>query len=99
MSQPLTALQRANEVRIGRAEERRRLKGLPWRESRRQVAALVADPPELWLSATAGYVLAMAARTGEATVRGWLREADLSPTKTLGSMTERQRRVLAGVIR
>jgi len=99
MSQPLAALAVANEIRLGRSEHRRHLKSLPRVEARRELAALVADPPSLWRTATLGYVLGMPARTGPATVRRWLFTADLSATKRLGEMTPRQRRVLAGVIR
>lgn len=99
VAQRTAALARANEIRVARAEERRRLKSLPYRESRRQAAELIVDPPELWRSATVGYVPAMPARTGPETVRLWLRQAGLPVTKRLGEMTDRQRRILAGVIR
>lgn len=97
--QRMAALAKGNEIRLARAAERRRLKAMPREESRREVAALIAEPTEMWFTASLDYVLRMAARTGPAQISKWLRSTGLSPTKTLGSMTERQRRVLAGVVR
>lgn len=92
MSQHLEALAKANDFRLRRAAQRRKLKALPGESGRAVICAIISSPGDLWLAATLDYVLRMPFGAGayfSARVRD-----ELSPKKTLGSLTQRQRNVL-----
>lgn len=99
VAQRTAALAKGNDIRLRRAEKRRELKAMPREESREVVARLVSHPSILWTTCRLDYMLSMAALTGPATVSRWLREAQVPANKPLGELTDRQRRILAGVIR
>ncbi len=91
--QHMQALQRANEVRLARAELKRRVK-------KRAVTVsevILTCPPEAHRMPI-GELLESQPRWGAARCRNLLDEIGMPETKTVGSMTERQRRVLAALV-
>jgi hypothetical protein len=99
MTQALEALSLANEVRLSRASVKREIRAMPRTEGIRKVADLVEANPPLWRTARLEQLLAAPFRVGPSTVHQWLRAAELPPRKQVGSLTERQRFVLAGLMR
>jgi len=88
--QHLRALQRANEVRLARADLKRRIA-----EGQLSVADVVLRcPPEVDGMAVAD-VLMSQRRWGRTRCRKFLAAIPLAENKTIGSMTDRQRRALA----
>ena len=88
--QHLQALQRANEVRLARADLKRRVA-----EGQLSVADVVLRcPPEVDGMAVAD-VLMSQRRWGRTRCRKFLAAIPLAENKTIGSMTDRQRRALA----
>jgi recombinational DNA repair protein RecR len=87
--QHMRALARANEVRLARAELKRRIAG-----GQLAVAEVItACPPEAE-GMTVAELLTSQRRWGHNRARRLVAEVPVSETKTLGSMTERQRRAL-----
>ena len=92
--QHLRALERANQVRLARAELKRRIAGgqLP-------VADVILSSPWEAESMAVADVLMSQRRWGRTRARRFLAGIQMSETKTLGSMTERQRHAVALAIR
>ena len=89
----MQALQRANAVRLARAELKRRIA-----EGRISAAeAILSCPSEIEGMAVADLLVSQR-RWGQTRCRSVLRAVPLSETKTIGSMTDRQRRALAAVL-
>ncbi len=88
--QHLRALARANEVRLARAELKRRV--LTGEVS---VASVILECAWEVESMTVADLLLAQRRWGAARCRTFLQRIPLSETKTVGSMTERQRRAVA----
>ncbi len=91
--QYMRALERANKVRLARAE------------LKRAVAAGEVDPAEVILSCpweaesmAVADLLMSQRRWGQTRCRKFLASIPMSEKKTLGSMTERQRRTLAAML-
>jgi hypothetical protein len=91
--QYMRALERANEVRIARAELKRRVAA-----GAADVAELVLECPWEVHSMAVSDLLTSQRRWGQTRCRKLLAQVPLSERKTLGSMTERQRRTLAGLL-
>ncbi|HEY3019929.1 MAG TPA: hypothetical protein VGJ32_07030, partial [Solirubrobacteraceae bacterium] len=88
--QHLQALQRANEVRLARADLKRRIA-----EGRLSAAELVLRrPPEVDGMAVADLLMSQR-RWGRTRCRKFLAGIPLAENKTIGSMTDRQRGALA----
>jgi hypothetical protein len=81
--QHLRALARANEVRLARAELKRKV-------SDGEISAAA--------SMTVSDLLTSQRRWGSTRCRRFLQSIPMSENKTVGSMTERQRRALAAVL-
>ena len=92
--QHLRALQRANEVRLARAELKRRIAS-----GELGVGEVVLDCPWEAASMTVADLLMSQPRWGHTRCRKFLAAVSLSETKTVGSMTERQRNALDGLLR
>lgn len=91
--QHLRALARANEVRLARAELKRRVA-----DGELSVAEVVLDRPwEAETMSVADLVMSQR-RWGRTRCRRLLQAIPLSETKTLGSMTARQREALAAAL-
>ena len=88
--QHLRALQQANRVRLARAELKRRVA-----EGELPVAEVVLECPWEAESMTIGDLLASQHRWGRTRCRRFLTSIPMVETKTIGSMTDRQRRQLA----
>lgn len=91
--QHMKALQRANEVRLARAELKRRIY-----EGDIGVGEVTLTCPWEAASMTIGELLVSQRRWGAARCRKFLAATGMPETKTVGSMTERQRRALAATI-
>jgi hypothetical protein len=88
--QYMRALERANKVRLARAELKRRIA-----TGELDVAEVILDCPEEAQSMMVADLLISQYRWGESRCRKLLVQLRMPETKTLGSMTDRQRRTLA----
>lgn len=91
--QHMRALERANRVRLARAELKRRVHG-----GDQSVAEVVLACPWEAESMTIADLLMSQRRWGATRCRRFLATIPMSETKTIGSMTERQRRALADLL-
>lgn len=88
--QHMQALERANRVRLARAELKREVA-----DGTRTVADVVVDCPWEAGSMTISDLLMSQHRWGRTRCRRFLASVPMSENKTIGSMTERQRQTLA----
>jgi hypothetical protein len=88
--QRLRALERANEVRLARAELKRSIA-----EGRISAADVILDCPWEASSWGVGDLLMSQRRWGSTRCRKFLSRNHISEVKQVGSLTERQRRILA----
>jgi len=88
--QHMRALAQANRVRLARAELKRQVA-----EGETTVAEIVLDCPWEAESMAIADLLLSQHRWGRTRCRRFLASIPMSETKTVGSMTERQRRALA----
>jgi hypothetical protein len=91
--QHLQALARANEVRLARAELKRQVA-----EGELTVACVILGCPWQADSMTISDLLTSQKRWGSTRCRKILQEIPMSENKTVGSMTERQRRALVKML-
>jgi hypothetical protein len=89
--QRLRALERANEIRLARAELKRRIA-----DGNMSAAEVILFPPCAANSWAIGDLLMSQRRWGSTRCRKFLMRNQISETKPVGSLTERQRRLLAG---
>jgi hypothetical protein len=92
--QHMQALARANEVRLARAELKRQVA-----DGELTVADVVLDCPWEADRMTITDLLMSQHRWGRTRCRRFLLQIPMNETKTIGSMTDRQRRCLAGRLR
>jgi hypothetical protein len=92
--QHLQALQRANAVRLARAELKRRV-------ALGEICAadVIEEPPWEAESMPVSDLLTSQHRWGHARSRRLLQAIPMSENKTIGSMTDRQRQALAALLR
>lgn len=93
-TQRMEALAVANRVRSARAREKARIK----REGRDRALEILADPPAAFGTMKVWDVLIAVPKMGRTKVNRLLMVAQVSPSKTLGGLTERQREALAGLL-
>ena len=86
----MRALERANEVRLARAELKRRVAF-----GKIGVAEVILDRPSEADGMAVADLLVSQRRWGQTRCRKLLAQVPMSETKTVGSMTERQRRALS----
>ena len=91
--QHMRALERANQVRLARAELKRRIAG-----GEVGVAEVILDCPWEADSMAVSDLLMSQRRWGQTRCRKFLAQVPMSEKKTVGSMTERQRRTLATML-
>jgi hypothetical protein len=91
--QHMRALERANKVRLARAELKRRVAG-----GEIGVAEVILDCPWEAESMAVADLLMSQRRWGQTRCRKFLAQLPMSEQKTVGSMTERQRRTLAAML-
>jgi hypothetical protein len=91
--QHMRALERANQVRLARAELKRRVAS-----GEIGVAEVILDCPWEADSMAVADLLMSQRRWGQTRCRKFLAQIPMSEQKTVGSMTERQRRTLAAML-
>ena len=89
--QRLRALERANEIRLARAELKRRVA-----YGAVSAAEVILTPPQEASSWAIGELLMSQRRWGSTRCRKFLVRNQISETKAIGALTDRQRRLLAG---
>lgn len=93
LDQRMDALQRANEIRIRRAQLKRDLKA--------GVAAIdrvLMEPPDWLLTAKVFDLLLAVPKCGRVRATRWLTTCRISTSKTVGGLSERQRTELVGLL-
>ena len=88
--QRLRALERANEIRLARAELKRRIA-----DGQVSAAEVILAPPCEASSWAIGDLLMSQRRWGSTRCRKFLVRNQINETKAVGALTERQRRLLA----
>ena len=89
----MRALKRANEVRLARAELKRRVA-----VGEIEAADVILDCPWEAQSMAVADLLMSQRRWGQTRCRKFLAQIPMSEKKTIGSMTDRQRRTLAAML-
>lgn len=92
--QRMEALQRANDVRSRRAQLKRDLKA-----GRQPIAELLLAPPEYLETAKVFDLLLAVPKYGRVKVNKILSQCRISPSKTIGGLSERQRDELVELMR
>ena len=92
--QRMRALRRANEIRSRRAQLKRDLKA-----GKAKVETLLLDPPEYVLSAKAFDMILAVPKYGRVKANRILNQCRISPSKTIGGLSERQRAELVALLR
>jgi hypothetical protein len=91
--QYMRALERANKVRLARADLKRRVG-----DGEIQVADVILDCPWEAESMAVADLLMSQHRWGQTRCRKFLSQIPMSEKKTIGSMTDRQRQTLAAML-
>src|SRR5215216_1108028 len=94
LTQRMDALQRANEVRTRRAQLKHDRKG-----SRVSIHDLVLGPPESVETAKVFDMLLAVPKYGRVKVNKVLVQCRISPSKTIGGLSQRQRTELVSMLR
>lgn len=92
--QRMDALQRANEIRTRRAQLKRDLKG-----GRQSIHDLLLKPPGYVETAKVFDMLLAVPKYGRVKVNKILTQCRISPSKTIGGLSERQRTELVTMLR
>jgi hypothetical protein len=90
----MKALRRANEIRTARAQLKRDLKA-----GKVRIEQLLRDPPEYVLSAKAFDMIVAVPKYGRVKANKILTQCRISPSKTIGGLSERQRAELVAFLR
>lgn len=94
LNQRMDALQRANEIRTRRAQLKRDLKA-----GRVSIHTLLLDPPEYVETAKVFDMLLAVPKYGRVKANKVLSTCRISPSKTIGGLSERQRTELVSLLR
>jgi hypothetical protein len=92
--QRMDALQRANEIRTRRAQLKKDLKG-----GRVSIHTLLLKPPEYVETAKVFDMLLAVPKYGRVKANKILQQCRISPSKTIGGLSERQRTELVSLLR
>ncbi|MDQ3760116.1 MAG: hypothetical protein M3331_09260 [Actinomycetota bacterium] len=92
--QRMRALRRANDIRTRRAQLKRDLKA-----GKTQVESLLMDPPEWVMSAKVFDMILAVPKYGRVKANKILGQCRISPSKTLGGLSQRQRAELVQMLR
>jgi hypothetical protein len=90
----MEALQRANQIRTRRAQLKRDL-----RAGRASIHQLLLEPPDWVETAKVFDMLLAVPKYGRVKVNKILQQCRISPSKTIGGLSERQRAELVGMLR
>jgi hypothetical protein len=93
-TQRMAALERANQIRTRRAKLKRDLRG-----GRANPQALLLSPPEYILTAKVSDMLLAVPKYGKVKVNKILTQCRISPSKTIGGLSARQRAELVSYLR
>src|SRR5215203_220986 len=94
LHQRMDALQRANQIRSRRAQLKRDLKG-----ARVSITQILKDPPD-WVETAKVFDMMLAVpKYGRVKVNKVLTQCRISPSKTIGGLSERQRSELVAMLR
>ncbi len=91
--QHMQALAKANEIRLARAEVKAKVA-----DGSTTAAAVILEPPACVMSMTMAELLCCQRRWGELRTSKFLAGIGMSETKTVGSLTLRQRLALAAML-
>ena len=91
--QRMKALNNANEIRTARAQLKRDLKA-----GKAQINKLLLDPPDYVLSAKAFDMILAVPKYGRVKANKILTQCRISPSKTIGGLSERQRAELVHML-
>jgi S13-like protein len=94
LTQRMAALKRANEIRTKRAKLKRDL-----RAGRTNPQGLLLSPPEYVLTAKVSEMLLAVPKYGHVKVNKILAQCRISPSKTIGGLSPRQRAELVSYLR
>jgi hypothetical protein len=94
LTQRMDALKRANDIRTRRARLKRDLKA-----GRASIHGLLLDPPEYLETAKVFDLLLAVPKYGRVKVNRILTQCRISPSKTVGGLSERQRNELVSYLR
>jgi hypothetical protein len=94
LAQRMDALRRANEIRTRRAHLKRELKS-----GRARIDSLLLDPPDYLQTAKVFDLLLAVPKYGRVKVNRMLMNCRVSPSKTIGGLSERQRAELVSYLR
>ncbi|HWE14554.1 MAG TPA: integration host factor, actinobacterial type [Solirubrobacteraceae bacterium] len=94
LMQRMEALQRANDIRSRRAQLKRDLKA-----GRQPIHELLLEPPDYLQTAKVFDLLLAVPKYGRVKVNKILSQCRISPSKTLGGLSERQRGELVALLR
>jgi hypothetical protein len=94
LTQRMAALKRANEIRTKRARLKRDL-----RSGRTNPQALLLSPPDYVLTAKVSEMLLAVPKYGHVKVNKILAQCRISPSKTIGGLSPRQRAELVSYLR
>ena len=92
--QRMRALNRANEIRSKRAQLKRDLKA-----GKAKVESLLLDPPDYVMSAKAFDMILAVPKYGRVKANKILTQCRISPSKTIGGLSQRQRAELVSHFR
>ena len=90
----MEALQRANDIRSRRAQLKRDLKA-----GRHSIQQLLLEPPEYVETAKVFDLLLAVPKYGRVKVNKILSQCRISPSKTIGGLSQRQRAELVALMR
>ena len=90
----MEALQRANEIRTKRATLKRDLKA-----GRASIHVLLLEPPDFVETAKVFDMLLAVPKYGRVKVNKILQQCRISPSKTIGGLSQRQRAELVSMLR
>ena len=91
LDQRMEALKRANDIRTKRAQLKRDLKA-----SKVNIHTLLLDPPEYVETAKVFDMLLAVPKYGRVKTNRVLNQCRISPSKTIGGLSQRQRKELVG---
>jgi hypothetical protein len=94
LAQRMDALRRANEIRTRRATLKRELKA-----GRMRIEPLLLNPPEYLQTAKVFDLLLAVPKYGRVKVNRILMQCRVSPSKTIGGLSARQRKELVSYLR
>jgi S13-like protein len=94
LDQRMEALKRANDIRTARAKLKKDLKA-----GRASIQKILLDPPEYLLTAKVFDMLLAVPKYGRVKTNRILNQCRISPSKTIGGLSDRQRAELISQLR